>query len=72
MDATEKGYKAFILFVIQRDDCKNFSLAKDIDNEYSKLLTLALKNKVKVLCYDCKFSSKGIKLGKKININLNG
>ena len=72
MDATEKGYKAFILFVIQRDDCKNFSIAKDIDNEYSKLLTLALKNKVKVLCYDCKFSTKGIKLGKKININLNG
>ena len=72
MDATEKGYKAFILFVIQRDDCKNFSIAKDIDNEYSKLLTLASKNKVKVLCYDCKFSTKGIKLGKKININLNG
>ncbi len=72
MDAAEKGYKAFILFVIQRDDCKNFSIAKDIDNEYSKLLTLASKNKVKVLCYDCKFSTKGIKLGKKININLNG
>ena len=48
----------------------NNFLAKDIDKEYFDLLTLASKNKIKVLCYDCKFSSKGIKLNNKINIIL--
>ena len=69
--ATKKGFFAYLLFVIQREDCKKFTLAKDIDPEYSKLLTLALKNNVKVLCYDCKFSSKGIKLNKQIKLHIN-
>ena len=72
VNATPKGYKSYILFVVQRNDCKQFSLAKDIDKEYFDLLTLASKNKIKVLCYDCKFSSKGIKLNNKINIILDG
>ena len=56
-----------MLYVIQREDCKHFTIARDIDPEYSKLLTIALKKKVKILCYDCKFSSKGIKLNNQIN-----
>jgi len=31
-------------------------------------LKLAVKNKLNILCYDCKFSSKGIKLNKQIKI----
>jgi sugar fermentation stimulation protein A len=64
----EQGYCGYLLFVIQREDCKSFSIAKDIDPEYSKLLTIATKKKVKLLCYDCKFSSKGIKLNNRIKI----
>jgi sugar fermentation stimulation protein A len=56
--------------VVQRNDCNKFAIAKDIDPEYSKLLTVAIKKKVKILCYDCKFSSKGIKLDKKIKLQL--
>ena len=67
----EQGYCGYLLFVIQREDCKNFSIAKDIDPEYSKLLTIATKKKVKLLCYDCKFSSKGIKLNNRIKIENN-
>ncbi len=62
----KKGYEAYLLFVIQRDDCKRFKIAEDIDSEYAKLLTNAIKNKLKIICYDCKFSSKGIKIGNKI------
>ena len=29
--ANKKGYKIFILFLIQRDDCSSFSIANDID-----------------------------------------
>ena len=65
--ATEQKYNCYMLYVIQREDCKHFTIARDIDPEYSKLLTIALKKKVKILCYDCKFSSKGIKLNNQIN-----
>ena len=59
------------MFVIQREDCDKFNVAKDIDPEYSKTLKIAIKQKVKVVCYDCKFSSKGIKLNKEIKILTN-
>ena len=67
IQAKKQGYNIYLLFVIQREDCKEFSIARDIDPEYSQLLTKAINNNLKVLCYDCKFSSKGIKLNKKIN-----
>ena len=64
--ANKNGYKIFLAFVIQRNDCDKFSIAKDIDINYAKLLTKAIKNNLNVICYDCKFSSKGIKLNKEI------
>ena len=64
--ASKKGYKIYIAFIIQREDCDQFDIAGDIDPEYSKLLSKAIKKKLNVLCYDCKFSAKGIKLNKKI------
>ena len=68
--AKRKGYKIFIFFLIQRDDCNSFSIAKDIDPNYAKALSKAIKNKLNILCYDCKFSSKGIKLNNKIKIKI--
>ena len=68
--ASEKGYKIYILYLIQRDDCKSFKIAEDIDPEYSKSLSKAVKKKLKVLCYDCKFSTKGIKLNRKIKFKI--
>ena len=70
LKASKKNYKIFILYLIQRDDCKFFTVAKDIDPNYSTALKKAVKNKLKILCYDCKFSSKGIKLNKKIKIKI--
>ena len=68
-NAGKKNYKIFIIFLIQRDDCEIFTIAKDIDPVYAKALKLAVKNKLNILCYDCKFSSKGIKLNKQIKID---
>jgi len=68
--AREKGYKIFILYLIQRNDCNLFTIAKDIDSDYANALSKAVKNKLKILCYDCKFSSKGIKVNNKINFKL--
>ena len=68
--ASKKGYKIFILYLVQRDDCKSFKIARDIDPEYSESLSKAVKKKLNVLCYDCKFSSKGIKLNQKVKFKI--
>jgi len=68
INAEREGYKSYILFVVQRNDCKYFKIASDIDAKYSKLIKEAVKKKINILCYDCKFSSKGIKLNKPLKI----
>jgi sugar fermentation stimulation protein A len=68
--ANKKNYKIFILYLVQRNDCNSFAIAKDIDPNYANTLSKAVKNNLKVLCYDCKFSSKGIKLHKKMKIKI--
>ncbi len=64
--AKRRGFEAYLAFVIQREDCKIFKIANDIDTKYKELLTFALKNKLKVICYDCKFLSKGIIINKRV------
>tara|TARA_B100001063_G_C16641152_1_gene490899 strand:- start:110 stop:805 length:696 start_codon:yes stop_codon:yes gene_type:complete len=70
LNANRKGYKIYLLFLVQRNDCKNFKIAEDIDPKYSDLLKKAVKKNLKILCYDCKFSLKGIKLNKKIEFKI--
>jgi sugar fermentation stimulation protein A len=62
----KKGFKAFILYLIQRNDCESFSIAADIDLDYKVSLEKALKSGVKLLCYDCKLDGDEIKLNKEI------
>ena len=68
--AKEKDYKIYILYLIQRNDCNIFKIAEDIDPEYSDSLSKAVKKKLKVLCFDCKFSPKGIKLNQKVKFKI--
>ena len=53
--------------MIQREDCKSFKIAEDIDRTYKIAFNEALKNGVKMLCYDCKLSNEEIKLNNQIN-----
>ena len=70
LKASKQGYKIYLLFIVQREDCKKFEIAKDIDPKYYDLLVKAVKKKLNVLCYDCKFSSKGIKLNHKLKFEI--
>ena len=70
IDAKKKGYESFILYLVQRNDCGSFKIAKDIDEEYKSTFNEALKNGVKMLCYDCKLNNEEIKLNKQINYEL--
>jgi len=69
--ASQKGYKIFLAFVIQREDCNKLLIAKDIDKNYYNLLTKALNFNLKVICFDCKISPKGIKLNREIKFQIN-
>jgi sugar fermentation stimulation protein A len=64
--AKKKGFKAYILYLVQRNDCKSFKIATDIDQDYKISLEKALKSGVKLLCYDCKLSNEEIKINKEI------
>ena len=68
--ASKKGYQVYIAFIIQREDCNQFAIANDIDPVYSTLLSKAVKKRLNILCYDCKFSSKGIRINKKIKFKI--
>ena len=70
LNAKKEGYDIYLFYVVQRDDCNKFELAKDIDPEYCELLVKAVKKKLKILCFDCKFSTKGIKLNREIKIKI--
>ena len=70
LNANKQGYNIYLLFVIQRDDCNKLKIAKDIDPKYWELLTKAVKKNLNILCYDCKFSTKGIKLNRKIKFKI--
>jgi len=66
INAKKKGYKSYILYLIQREDCDFFRIANDIDPRYKNIFDEALKNGVKMLCYDCKLNNEEIKLNNQI------
>ena len=64
--AKRKGYESYMLYLIQRDDCKFFKIANDIDEEYKNTFDEALNNGVKMLCYDCKLNNEEIRINNQI------
>tara|TARA_B100000686_G_C16606267_1_gene871335 strand:+ start:276 stop:968 length:693 start_codon:yes stop_codon:yes gene_type:complete len=68
INAKKKGFQSYILYLIQRDDCKSFKIAEDIDEDYKKTFDNAIKSGVIALCYDCKISSEEVKLNNQIQI----
>ena len=69
IDATKKGYKSYIIFLVQIQGMKYFKIAKDIDKEYYQNYLLAKKAGVKFLAYRCKIDPiKEIKIEKKLKI----
>ena len=68
IDAINKGYKTYLIFLVQIQNMEYFKIAKDIDNEYYENFLKAKKAGVNFLAYRCKISSKKILIDKKIKI----
>ena len=67
IEAKKMGYQSYLLFLIQREDCKHLKIAKDIDLNYKKSFDDSLKNGVRILCYDCKLNNEEIKINNQIS-----
>ena len=68
IDAIKKGYKTYLLFLVQIQNMEYFKIAKDIDPEYYKNYLLAKRAGVNFLAYRCNINSKKIYIDKKIKI----
>jgi len=66
INAKKKGYQTYIFFLIQKQGCDSFKIAKDIDKDYEIAFKKAKKNGIKILCYDCKVNNEEIILNKEI------
>ena len=68
IDAIKKGYKSYLIFLVQIQNMENFKIAKDIDYEYYKNYSKAKKAGVNFLAYRCKINLKEIVIDKKLKI----
>lgn len=49
----EKGFNAYVLFIVQMKNVKSFSPNDETDPAFAKALRTAAEKGVKILCYDC-------------------
>jgi len=63
-----RGNRAVMLFLVQRSDCREFAVARDIDKTYGEELDRAKNAGVEILCYDCSVEIDGINVNKSLAV----
>lgn len=58
----EAGERSVMVYVVQRGDCRHFSIAKDLDPAYAAAFERALARGVEAICWDCRVTTSGIEL----------
>ena len=64
----ESGYRAAVLFLVQRTDAEFFAPARDIDPEYSRWLDRAASAGVRALCYDVRIDLERIEVNSELPV----
>ncbi len=70
MDARQKGYRACVLFLVQRTDVKVFSSNDSTDPKFGKILRQAVAEGVEVYAYSSEFIDNEILLRDKVKVDL--
>ena len=65
-----EGHRAFMVYLIQREDAKDFSLARDIDPAYGEAFDAATQAGVEALAFACDISPEGIEVANRIPIRV--
>ncbi len=68
--AAEAGARAVMLYLVQRGDCRWFTVAADIDPVYAQALADALDRGVEALCYACNVTTEAIELDRRLPVCL--
>ena len=66
----EEGFRAVLLYVAQREDCRRFAPARDIDPAYFQAMQEGARAGVEILCYDCAMSARGIRIKRRLPVEL--
>ncbi len=70
MKLRKDGFRAAMLYVVQREDVSHFGPAASIDPVYSGLLRKAHEAGVEILVYQCRMDTEELKLGKSLPFSL--
>jgi len=69
IESIKKGFRPYVLFLIQIENISKFRIAKDIDSDYYNNFLIAKKSGVNFIAYRCKLNSKEIIIEKKVKID---
>ena len=69
-DMVAAGHRAVMMYLVQRQDSRTFSIASDIDPVYAKGLRTAIAAGVEILCYGCKLTATEIRVAAPITPKL--
>jgi len=64
------GHRAVMLYIVQRADCRRFSIASDIDPAYAVGLKRAMQAGVEAICYACRIDVTGIAVAEPLPIDV--
>jgi sugar fermentation stimulation protein A len=64
------GFRAFMLFVVQREDVESFSPAASIHGAYAQGLKEAQEKGVEILVYQCKMGFEELQLGRRLRVEM--
>ncbi len=62
------GHRAVMLYVVQREDCRRFRIAADLDPVYAIAFDEARQAGVEALCYACRVTLEGIDIDAPLEI----
>ena len=68
-ESIKRGFKPYVLFLVQIQDISNFRIAKDIDSDYYNNFIDAKEKGLKFIAYRCKLNLREIVVEKKIKID---
>lgn len=63
-----EGHRAVMFYLVQRSDCRRFTLAEDIDPAYAAALREARAHGVEAICYSCNLKPDAIELAGPVEI----
>ena len=67
-----QGYRAVMLYLVQRTDCTRLAIAADIDPDYARAFGSAVRAGVEMVCYDTAITPEGVTLRRQLPIALDG